>query len=140
MPCRTIPRAALLSLMAALTFAATPVAALAQATRPPPGEGLDRVDEGVFQLRQGKSVDLTKHAILLSLRAEQAERDTEKSQFYILIAGDSKRVKVGDRVDLRRVRRLERDLKSKDQCYLDIVDFVAPRGAPATATFRINCI
>ncbi len=140
MPCRSLARAALLSLPIILALAATPGEALAQATRPPPGEGLTRVDEGVFQLRQGKSVDLTKHTILLTLRAEQTERDTEKSQFYILIAGDSKRVKVGDRVDLRRVRRLERDLKSKDQCFLDVVDFVAPRGAPATATFRINCI
>lgn len=140
MPCRPITRAALLSVMTLLAFAAAPGAAMAQATRPSPGEGLDRVDDGVFQLRQGKSVDLTKHAILLTLRAEQAERDTEKSQFYIMIAGDSKRVKVGDRVDLRRVRRLERDLKTKDQCFLDVVDFVAPRGAPATATFRINCI
>jgi hypothetical protein len=140
MPCRTLARAALLSLPVIFAFAGIPGAAMAQATRPSPGEGLTRVDEGVFQLRQGKSVDLTKHAILLTVRAEQSERDFERSQFYVMIAGNSTRAKVGDRIDLRRIRRLERDLKSKDQCYLDVVDFVAPRGAPATATFRINCI
>lgn len=112
----------------------------AQATLPAPGAGLTRVDDGVFELRQGNSVDLTKHAILLTMRADQQPRALEKGQFAILIAGQQQVVSVGRRIDLKRQRSIERDLQSRDQCFLDVVSFIAPKGAPATATFRLSCL
>ena len=112
--------------------------ALAQATRP--SAPLNRVDDGVFELRQGASVDLTKHAILLTVRADQSERNTERGQFYVLIAGQQQQLAAGKRIDLKRMRGIDKDLKSRDHCFLDVVSFVAPKGAPATATFRLSCI
>lgn len=124
----------------ALVFVATATAVLAQATLPVPGAGLKRVDDGVFELRQGASVDLTKHAILLTVKADQPERTVERGQFYVLIAGQQQQVAAGKRIDLKRMRGIEKELKSKDQCFLDVVSFVAPKGAPATATFRLSCV
>lgn len=114
-------------------------ACLAQATQPPPAEGLTRIDGGVFELRQGKSVDLTRNAVLLTVKAEQSERAIEKGQFMVLIAGQAQMVEPGRRIDLKRLRSIERDLKSKEQCFLDVVDFVSPKGALATAKFRLSC-
>ena len=128
---------AALVVMAGLASAGT---ALAQATLPGPGAGLTRVDDGVFELRQGSSVDLTKHAILLTVKAEQADRNLERGQFSVLIAGQQQLVEAGRRIDLKRQRGLDKDLKSKSQCFVDVVSFVAPKGAPATATFRLSCI
>src|SRR5262245_46907782 len=76
----------------------------AQATIPAPGAGLSRVDDGVFELRQGASVDLTKHAILLTLRGDQSERSVERSLFYVMIAGQQHLVSPGKRIDLKRLR------------------------------------
>lgn len=128
------------ALIVMVAIAALGATALAQATLPAPGAGLKRVDDGVFELRQGTSVDLTKHAILLTVKADQPERTVERGQFYVLIAGQQQQVAAGKRIDLKRMRGIDKELKSKDQCFLDVVSFVAPKGAPATATFRLSCV
>lgn len=125
---------------AIVAIAAFGEVALAQATRPAPGAGLARIDDGVFELRQGNSVDLTKHAILLTVRPDQSDRLIERGLFYVMIAGQQQQLSAGKRVDLKRMRALERELKSTAQCFLDVVSFVAPKGAPATATFRLSCV
>lgn len=111
----------------------------AQATVPAPGEGLARIDGGVFELRQGRSVDLTKHAVLLTVKSEQSERGVERGQFTVLVGGQSYVVEAGKRIDLKRIRNIEREIKSRAQCILDVVEFVSPKGAPATAKFRLSC-
>ena len=126
--------------MAAVALASFVGTALAQATLPAPGAGLKRIDDGVFELRQGTSVDLTRHAILLTVKADQPARSVERGQFYVLIAGQQQQVAAGKRVDLKRMRGIDKELKSRDQCFLDVVSFVAPKGAPATATFRLSCL
>ncbi|MGE0698530.1 MAG: hypothetical protein AB7O57_05490 [Hyphomicrobiaceae bacterium] len=126
--------------LVALLSGALAGAAHAQATRPAPGAGLARIDDGVFELRQGSSVDLTRHAILLTVKAEQSPRSIERGQFSVLVAGQQVVTEPGRRIDLKRQRGLDRQLKELDHCILDVVGFVAPKGAPATATFRLSCI
>lgn len=110
----------------------------ADAVLVPPAE-FYRVDDGVFALRPGMSVDLTNRKILLTFNADPRYLKDETS-FYVLIAGGSERLKAGDRVDLKRLRATAEAIKDKAECFLDVVSYVKPQGAPPTATFRLSCI
>jgi hypothetical protein len=101
---------------------------------------LYRVQEGVFDLRGGKSMDLTDRRVLLTLPAIQDSHLMEQGRFWISLNGQRSIVTVGARVDLKRQPQTRKTFDDKDECYLDVIDYVAPKGAPATATFRLSCV
>jgi hypothetical protein len=101
---------------------------------------LYRVEEGVFELRGGKSIDLTDRQVLLTLMPPQDARANQPGRFLISLSGQRFMVTVGQRLDLKHYGTTRKVFADKDECYLDVIDFVAPKGAPATATFRINCL
>ncbi len=99
-----------------------------------------RIDDGVFALRPGMSVDLTDRKILLTFRADWQYSSRDTSRFYIVLNGDREAVRAGTRIDLKRDNETRSAVADKGSCFLDVVNFRAPKGAPPTATFRLSCI
>lgn len=132
--------------LAALALAAAPAAAQqrvkvrsADAALVPPAE-FYRIEDGVFALRPGMSVDLTNRKILLTFRTDWQWNSRARDRFYILLNGNRMTVSAGSRIDFKRDRATKEAVQDKAECFLDVVSFVAPKGAPPTATFRLNCI
>lgn len=123
-------------------LACGPALAQAPAKTEPVGQAaLQRiVGDGVFELKQGKSIDLTKKEWLLTFKGEQNRDSLERSQITIMIAGYQHSMTPGQRHDFKGYSSTQKDAKDKDKCFLDLVDVVAPKGAPATATFRFSCL
>ena len=92
------------------------------------------IGDGVFEMRPGKSLDLTKSQILMTFVREWNE------EVFLKIAGTEHRMKVGDRLDLKHFGATTHQLQARDSCFLDLVEVVLPKGAPANATFRFSCI
>ena len=101
---------------------------------------LYRVDEGVFELHPGKSIDLTDRQVLLSFVSKLQDYLLADGRFRLLLNGGSLTVAVGQRIDLKRFGSTRKIFEDKDECFVDVVDFVVPKGAPATATFRLSCL
>ena len=95
-----------------------------------------RVDDGVFALRPGMSIDLTDIPILAAFSGYDAKRQ----QVFLKLNGTTHRLRTGDRVDFMTERRLRTLTEGRARCYLDLTNVRAARGAPVTATFRLNCI
>lgn len=96
--------------------------------------------QGLFDLRIGKSVDLTKNQWLLTFVHNQFSDSLQLGQINISVAGQHYTLSVGGRLDLKQFRATEQDARDKDKCYVDLIEVVAPKGAPATATFRFYCL
>ena len=105
----------------------------------PPAE-FYRIDEGVFALRPGMSVDLTDRKILLTMRQDWQSGRQDTTHFQYNLNGRRSRAQAGDRIDLKSNRATRDAVADKGSCFVDVVAFVAPRGAPPTATFRLSCI
>ena len=98
---------------------------------------LMRVDEGVFELGIGKTIDLTDRKILLAVRL-YGTRDTCCE--LTLNGGNAGRLEPGSRIDLKGLRSTAKFVEDKEICVLDVVDILLPKGAPGIATFRLHCI
>ncbi|MEM7775637.1 MAG: hypothetical protein AAF732_08515 [Pseudomonadota bacterium] len=103
-----------------------------------PAAKLYRIDDGVFALRPGMSVDLTNRQILLTF--DPSPRSAREIDFAILVSGRTMRVRAGTRVDFKRLRATEEFVKDKARCFLDVISYIKPRGAAPKATFRVSCI
>lgn len=125
-------------LAAASTSAQTPEPAARPSVTP--AATLLRVDEGVFELRQGRSVDLTNKKVLFTFVVEQDRSNFERGRFRASIAGYTFEGHVGLRFNLKDNGYTRDYVKDKDTCFLDVVDLVAPKGAPATVTLRLHCV
>jgi len=102
-----------------------------------PAAQLMRVDEGVFELEIGKTIDLTDRKMLLSVTSRGSNKDC------CTIAVNGSRVNwngVGSRIDLKRESSTRQFVEDKDVCYLDVVDIALPKGAAGIATFRLYCV
>lgn len=129
--------------LVAAGLAATMVSAVAQTakTEPVPQAKLEVVTgQGLFELRLGKSVDLTKNQWLLTFVTSQHPESLQQGRINISVAGSSYSMTVGNRLDFKSFGATRNDTKDKDKCYLDLIEVVAPKGAPATATFRFHCL
>ena len=126
---------------AGLAAAAVSAAAQSAKTEPAPAAKLEVVTgQGLFELRLGKSVDLTKNQWLLSFVGDNRPESLAEGRVNIKIAGAGWWMRTGDRLNLKTFNTTQKDAKDKDQCYLDLIEVVAPKGAPATATFRFHCL
>lgn len=96
---------------------------------------LYRVDDGVFQLTEGETIDLTDRHLLLAF--QQGKRC-----FEIVVNGRKTCIEVGERFDLTRksLFRLGDLFSDKDSCFLDVVKLEDVKGADAIATFRLHCV
>lgn len=97
---------------------------------------LYRVEDGVFQLREGKTIDLTDRFLLLAFR--QGGKCLE-----ITLNGRRSCIEVGKRFDLKWKHapfHLGKLFQDKNRCFLDVAEISAPKGADATAIFRLHCI
>lgn len=102
-----------------------------------PAAKLMRVDEGVFELEFGKTIDLTDRKILLSI----GYRGRRKECCTLRINGRTMSFNgPGTRIDLKRERHTAGFVEDKSVCFLDIVDIALPRGTNGIATFRLHCI
>lgn len=100
---------------------------------------LMRVDEGVFELDVGKTIDLTNRKILLSIHTVGTGNRMRCCD--IRLNGD--RVlwnAVGHRFDLKSLRSTKSFVEDKNECFLDLVDLALPKGMRGIATFRLHCI
>lgn len=102
-----------------------------------PSTALKQVDGGVFELRGGQSVDLTDRKLLLSVEDEDGRDANRPHHFYVFVGGARRQVSPGTRIDLAQGDQRRRG--SATPCFLDVVDYIAPKGAPATAKFRLSC-
>lgn len=102
-----------------------------------PAAELLRVDEGVFEMPIGGTIDLTDRRIFLSIRVPRGYQQCCEIVLNgrQVMFGDV----VGQRFDLKRVNSTWKHVEDKEQCFLDVVDVVTPKGAPGIATFRLHC-
>jgi len=135
--------ALLLASTATMTGAAAATAGTATMTKVPeaeklvvPAGKLMRVDEGVFDLKIGRTIDLTNRRMLLAI----TYRGREKECCDLILNGlRVSRWQVGSRIDLKEYRTTQEFVEDKNRCFLDVVDIVDPKGAPGMATFRLFC-
>lgn len=107
-----------------------------QSPRIPVGNAkLFRVDEGVFEIELGKPIDLTNRRILLWI-------GPDRDQLFNLTL-NGQRIspwQIGSRLNLKDINSTKQHVADRDQCYLDIIEVVNPKGGKGTATFRLHCI
>lgn len=103
-----------------------------------PSSALKQVDGGVFELRGGQSVDLTDRKLLLSVEDEDVRDQNRPHHFNVYVGGARRQVSPGTRIDLAHGDQRRRG-GNATPCFLDVVDYIAPKGAPATAKFRLSC-
>lgn len=123
--------------------------ATAAAAQSPPPEKLSasptatlyRVDEGLFDLKVGQSIDLTDRKILLHFNGgwNQSRENLEQKYISLSISGRTDAIRPGNRWNLKNIYELQKTLNDKDQCFLDLIDVLVPKGAQAIATFRFSC-
>ena len=103
-----------------------------------------RVDEGVFELSEGKTIDLTDRKILLAVTANQNRAFvTEQNTINLMINGNwHKQARVGERIDIlsgAHTYSFKDSLKNISKCVLDVIDIAVPKGAPIAVKFRLDC-
>lgn len=97
---------------------------------------LHRAVAGVFQLDQGKSMDLTEQKILLSFR--EVYNDKTK-RLLISINGRSDTINLGERINFLKHSETKQYMEGYTSCFLDYTGLITPKGVPAKATFRVHC-
>lgn len=112
-------------------------AASAQQSPPIPvgNAKLFRVDEGVFEIEFGKPIDLTNRRILLWIGPNRdgcCDLTLNGQRFSPW--------QTGSRLNLKDINSTKQHVADRDQCYLDIIEVVNPKGGKGTATFRLHCI
>jgi hypothetical protein len=108
-----------------------------------PAAELLRVDEGVFEIPVDGTIDLTDRRIFLSIRSYREWATAPKKCCNLLLNGQNTSIgsdPVSKRFDLKQLRETQEFVVDKEQCFLDVVDVVMPKGAPWIATFRLHCL
>ena len=97
---------------------------------------LHRAVAGVFQLDQGKSMDLTEQKVLLSFRRVY---DVDRKAITISINGRSDTIDLGKRIDFLKHNETKQFMEGYTSCFLDYTGLITPKGVPPKATFRVHC-
>ncbi|MEQ1697381.1 MAG: hypothetical protein ABL901_16235 [Hyphomicrobiaceae bacterium] len=117
---------------------AQPAAAPKQTTSSPTAT-LYRVDEGMFDIKRGQSIDLTDRKVLMTFTLDQHGNMAETKNINISFNGQSGYWAPGQRIDMRNWGQLAKIFKDKSVCFLDYIDLAIPKGAQPIATFRFEC-
>jgi hypothetical protein len=96
------------------------------------------VTNGVFELREGESKDVTDRGILLHLTQVEAN-DGRASRLRIMLNGGSYSPVIGTRYDLKNLGQTKEFVKDFRTCVLDVVSAKAPIGGQPSAVFRQLC-
>lgn len=103
---------------------------------------LYRVDEGVFQLREGQSVDLTDKRLMFTFGIQKC-RDG-KPCAWCRFRWRAFDCQASDHFDFKSGRQYHYQTRKMfaetSECFLDIVSITIVRGAPATGVFRLFCL
>jgi hypothetical protein len=86
---------------------------------------LFRVDEGIFELKHGRMIDITDKKVLFQFTGGDGPE-----RIYMKVNGGSTGMSVGGRFSFKNFGA---------DCFMDLIDLVQPKGAPETATFRLVC-
>lgn len=102
---------------------------------------LYRVDEGVFNLAEGETIDLGDHQWLLFFK----EYRSKANCVAVAINGKTTCMAIGARTDFKNPAiaafyTVTKDVEDRDKCFLDVVRLVSRKGASPTATFRFHCV
>lgn len=97
----------------------------------------------MFEILVDGTIDLTDRRIFLSIRPYRDWATAPKKCCNLLLNGQNTSLgidPVGKRFDLKQLRETQQFVADKEQCFLDVVDVVKPKGAPWIATFRLHCL
>ena len=98
-----------------------------------------RVDDGVFQLGDGQSIDLTDRRILFAMTANRSYR-INAARASTSINGKSQAMNVGDRLDLKVFKPTKNFLTDKNICFIDFLRTEKALGDDRfVAVFRFFC-
>lgn len=128
-----------LRMFGALAVAVLLAVPAASAQEPVPQAELMMVKNGVFSMKEGQSMDLTDRAILLHLERVNVRSDGSIEGISLSVNGSLGAWRVGTRYDLKHAERTRDFVKDLRICFIDLVNAVAPQGAPPSATFRLMC-
>ena len=97
-----------------------------------PGQ-LQAVREGLVEIVVGAPFDIANTKILIVLKAV---RDAESAGGAAIfnVNGSEHYIALGNKLDFKN------RTKDKENCYFDVVGLKAPRGAPASAILRVDCM
>ena len=99
-----------------------------------------RVDDGVFQLGNGASIDLTDRRILFATSARSGAYKITSDRVYTSINGAAETMRVGDRLDLKSFKSTQNFLTDKSICFVDLLRTEKAMGeGQFTAVFRFFC-
>jgi hypothetical protein len=112
-----------------------------------PAGKLMRVDEGVFTVKFGQTIDLTNRRLLLTIKDGPVWGEDGPKCCQIAVSGqiitgqwaEDPNTLIGKRIDLKRLKSTSSYVQDKERCFVDVVDVVDRKGAPGTATFRLFC-
>jgi hypothetical protein len=96
------------------------------------------VTNGVFELKEGESKDVTDRGILLHL-TQVIANDGRASRLQIMLNGSGYSPMIGTRYDLKNLGQTKEFVKDFRTCVLDVVSAKAPVGGQASAVFRQLC-
>lgn len=96
---------------------------------------------GLFDLALGQVIDLTDRKVLMTLPIVNYDIDriVSNKEIMFMINGHRVDTRQGMRIDLKDLRPSSNTFKDMAECYLDVLDVVAPKGGKPFATFRFNC-
>lgn len=101
------------------------------------------VTEGLFDLKWGKSFDLTDRKVLMTFDSRGDNNSVAAIEKFksinVLINGFQISFHPGKRLDLKRDRATGAVFADMAECYLDLIDITVPKGTGPTAHFRLNC-
>jgi len=112
-----------------------------------PAGKLMRVDEGLFTIKFGETIDLTNRRLLLTIKNGPVWGEDGRKCCQIAVSGqiitgqwaEAPNALIGKRIDLKRLKSTSSYVEDKERCFVDVVDVVDRKGAPGTATFRLFC-
>lgn len=110
------------------------------------GSQLYRIEEGLFQIQQNQTVDITDRSILFTIGY-----DKRRDQTLCMVNGNSNPCVTGARIGFQSgvvasgggtyyTKGIKaKDFEDKEQCFIDVVSIKKVKGAPIIGTFRLSC-
>lgn len=97
---------------------------------------LVRIDSGIFEIQVGRTIDITDEKLIFMITSVQGFDDPANIRVNFIFGGRQDHINMGKRVNLKS---MSDDLKKFKRCNIDLVKAEEVRGAPASATFRLDC-
>lgn len=96
-----------------------------------------RVDEGIFEIQVGRTIDLTDKKLIFMLSRITDIETPSSARAQMTIAGNNFSLGLAERLNLKNA--FSNDLRDYRNCWMDLIRVTDARGAPPSATFRMEC-